>query len=326
MKSCLKAIIVAVGLLAFSSAYASPLGSRADEELRDLHSKMVSLALIHNLELTPAQRGEIKLILTPLRPEIEALKEVEEEWHDKQMKKRLKDVISDLESGRKPGAPDGEALKKSEEMRLKRMDLISKTDGSFKQIKELLSEGQREKLFSFDPHDYIGFKPFFGRHPLRDMDPVQLIEKIRTAPDEEFDFMVRKIEKRMERRSKRGKDGMGPRGKGRGRGGRHDMRGMGEKRSGGQRVQALIDLMKKVRAIDQAEFDRQKERLQSDIGELMPAGRGGSGPDKGRRKDRMGRRGMDGPGPGGRGHGGHGFGGKKLKKLIVFSEEFYNAL
>lgn len=331
MKRLMIVTMLLAGLLLALNANAFPGKGKGDEELHKLQAEAMSLALIHHLQLNKSQRGEIKKILKPLRPEIDEMIKQGETWHDGPMKQRMRHIISDLKAGRQPREVSSDLAAKHQQMQQQGMGLKLKTDKAMKEIMGQLTVKQVEGLENFDPKKYVGFKFLFNPGKLRDMEPVEMLKEIRSMPQAQFDMLMSQMENRLEKKSKQNE---AAKGEGQRVGFNQKMRI--------ERHKALVEMMQEVRKMKKVEFEAQLGRLEKDLEELWPMRhRGGPGHAKGQGRGRGHRGGGAGPafdergphhvGPGGRsgqGHGrkgGHHMKGQKLK-MLVFSEYFYNAL
>ncbi len=281
-----------------------------DPEFMQLIAKATSLGLIQHLNLTEQQRAEMKTMLTPIREKLLTERERMTSWHSTE-KQRLNDVISSLEKGEKPVADDS-AIDRFEEHRKEKKETFQLMDDTLDQVLSLLTDEQKQQLTTFKPHEYLGLpRPPFGMKPLRDMAPLELLEKVRAADEEEFQMLVDHLQDRAE--GKRSGLGRNKRGQGRGQGIYAQTRP--------ERLQGLIQMLTAVRDMTDAEFEDQKATLQTDLDNLLP-GRRGNGQGKGNRNGfGKGMRNADSTdgmqAPRHR---------KMMMKLIVLGDAFYNAL
>jgi len=235
-----------------------------DEEMRGLVSRATALALIHDLSLTTDQREEIKQTLKPVHEDIELLKKEERSFRDEKIKPRLRQVIEDLKAGRDPTATRSEKnVEEMDAMRTRMTGLFQKTDQAYQAITALLTPAQQERLRDFRFSKYMG--PFPAMHPARlhGMKPVELLNEIRNASQEEIDARV--LEMGRIRDERRGASREGKR---------------MERRE--QKIQSFMDLVQQIHDMPQAEFDAKKEQLKKELKALSPP-RPGPGGDRGHR-------------------------------------------
>jgi len=265
MKRIVYLVLISTVVLFASTALAGPGRSGGhrffpiDEELRQLHHEATALALIHDLELTTEQRSGIKEILGSVRPEFESAERALAEVTEREIKPRLRRVIAELEAGRDPRSIEGESSSAFSGLQVLELDLRSKADEAYESATALLTPEQRDRLDTFDPHVYTGFRPGPGPSVFDKKDPMESIRHIRDVPQEEFDRFVEHLLARGPERN--GKNRQSP--------GRME------------RKEALVDLMMQVRSMSQEDFDRQADKIQEEIQAAMPRGRGGSGMRRG---------------------------------------------
>ena len=296
MKTFLAALAVLSVLCCSSAARAMPPPGFPpfldDEEMRGLISQAAALALIHDLALTPEQREQIKGILEPVRAEIEDMRKAEKTFRDEHLKPRLKQAIADLKAGRKPAPPAADRGTDDQTLRSRVATVRVKSDQAFEQIKGLLSAEQREKLKDFDIEKVLGHPVGLRPHRLLCREPAKLIEEIRGYSQEDLDRLVERLSRRAEARRASGPEGEPD-----------PVRD--------EKIKLFIELVKKIHAMPQSEFDAKAEALKQELAALSPA-----------------------PGPGGRGDGGerrghrHGPFPKRVfdGKRIIFSESFCDSL
>ncbi len=261
-----------------------------DNDLRDLSSEAVSLAIIHHLSLTPDQRTEIKQILTPLRAEFDLMKSKDGEFQDTYIKPRLNQIISDLKAGKDPDPPLEQNMAVHEAFRSQMAALLAKAHQAFEEISALLSPEQQEQLQSFRFEEYLGLPPIMHPRRLLDMEPVELIRQIRDYSPEEIDQLAEMVSHRQQA-----------------------MKSLGVRKEHRQhkedRIQMFISLIKKINEMPQSEFDAKAQLLQEEIEALSPPHHG-PGKSRGR------------PGPPSPPFMKKGFDTKR----IIMSEPFYEAL
>jgi len=295
MRTFFTAIAVLSWLCCSPAASAMPHGFPPlleDVEMRDLVSQVAALGLLHDLALSPEQREQIKQVLTPVRAECEAMQKAERKFRDEQLKPRFKRVIADLKAGRDPAPPAEPKGIEGETLRSRMAAMRVKSDRAYEQIAALLSAPQQEKLRDFDLARYLGTPP--GLHPrgLICRDPAGLIQEIRGSTQEDLDLIVQRLSRRAEARR-----GSGPAGE--------------PDPAREEKIRMFIELVKKIHAMPQAEFDARAEALQQELAELAPASARRGKCDRGER-----------PGPRG---GSSSKGGFEVKRILL-SESFYDSL
>jgi|GEM_PF-3014622 len=279
-------------LFAFSLANAMPPHPSPpfmdDKELRDLTSEAASLALIHRLALTPEQGTEMKQILEPIRAEFESMEAAEKEAREAFIKPRLRQIIADLKAGKDPALSGDDSGEGPEAIRSRMVGLLVKEAEAFRKIKALLSQDQQEQLrdFRFFEEYMETTGPLDPRKLLR-MEPLELLQKIRESSSEDVDRLAqdvaakRAVRETFEGDSKR------------------------DKRLG-QKLELLVELVQKIHAMPQSEFDAKAKLLEQEL-EALSASPRGDKRRRGPRPPRFGPGGLDARG-------------------IIFSKSFYDAL
>lgn len=293
MKTITGAIVGLSIVLGYSLATAMPPGFPPfmdDQELRELSSEAVSLALIHDLALTPEQREEMKQILKPIRGEFDLMRKAERKFRDEHIKPRLRQIISDLKAGRDPAPCKAEEAADMEAFRSQMAGLFVRADQAYGKIRDLLGPEQQSRLEDFRFQEYMGPTHMMHAGKLLSMEPMKLIQEIHGYSQEEIDRLVREITRREEA---------------------HERFESEEEREGlrDEKVQMLIDLIKRIHAMPQSEFDEKAELLKQEMKALSP-GSVGAGRDRrhGRRRPSpFGQRGFD-------------------TRRIVLSASFYESL
>ncbi len=340
-------VMTAVLYLLFAlPAYANPgmPGFMGDAENASLRMQAVSLALVRHLSLTEEQKTQIKSELEPLQAELTELREMEDNWRNNVVKARLEQIIRDLKADKDPTPPDAKEQELFYEMHQKRFAQRDRVDEAFDNIVSMLTDDQKQKLWGFDPREYLGFHPTLKPGMLLQENPMEVIHAIRNASDKEFVLMKERLSFFKERPGRKGRSEAKSK--------RHE-----------KRVEKLVELMTSLREMSDDQFEAQAEKLEKDLAALLPGKRGrrghhgGFGMKRGMgKKGKMGKGRGPGNGPGngpgcasgdcpmgvgpngdggpddfaGRGPG-MGKGGPfnfddKLKILIVVSEEFYETL
>lgn len=306
MKLFLKSVLIVGVVFGATPLFAMRHGPIQDEKHFKLQEEAVSLAVIHSLDLTPAQRSQIKEILGPVRKEADEARARGEKWNKKVMEPRLRKVISDLKKGRKPEPPSEDLVAEAETFHQQMRDYRITAKSAVERVLIVLTSEQREKLRTFRPHEYIGLTPPPPK-PMRGA-PLEVIDEIRGISQEEFDKLVAHLESRGARGRKKGP-------------------------ASTDRAQTLITFMTEVRSMPEEEFKAQYERLEEQYAQLRPR----KGPEPGMHPLREGRQ-PDGPGPkkGMRGKSSKGMKGKEhhgkgpmhrdIIKRVILSEAFYHAL
>lgn len=159
-----KFALLVIGLLltlatpAYAFGPGGPMGGHISPENEALRGEVVAYSLLLELNLTQAQRGQIKALLTPLRGDFAAMKEKMKVFENTTMKTRLTDILAQLKAGKLPPentAPDKDMLAfraEGKAMRQKIKPVIG-------QILALLTAEQKAKLEAYTPHRYFGFGP-----------------------------------------------------------------------------------------------------------------------------------------------------------------------
>jgi len=306
MKSLCKSILLLAVVFSATPLFARMPGPFPGEERWKLQEEAVSLAVIHYLDLAPEQRSQMKEILAPVRKDGDEARSRGEKWNKKVMEPRLRKVISDLKKGRKPEPPSEDLVAESETFHQQMRDYRITAKATVEKVLNVLTPEQRERLRTFQPHEYIGLTPPPPR-PMRGA-LLEVIDEIREIPQEEFDKLVAHLESRGTTGRKKGP-------------------------AGTNRAQTLVAFMTEVRNMPEEEFKAQHERLEEQYEQLRPP----QGPEPGIHMRREGRQ-LDGPGPkkgmrgkgpkamGGKEHHGKGPMKKDILKRVLLSEEFYKAL
>jgi hypothetical protein len=246
--------LVLFGLFSAAQAMPPPGGPPpflGDEELRGLFSEATALALIHDLALTPEQRGKIKGILKPVRADFDLMDKEEKSFREEQIKPRLKQVIADLKAGKNPVPATEVKAPNMEALRSRMAALRVKADQAYEGFVLLLSSDQKEKLRNFRFENYLGPLPGMQPERLPGMEPLQLIREVRGYSQEELEKRIEEIESHEAARPPP----------------------PGEKESSGlreQRVKIFIDLLRKIHDMPQAEFEAKTELLEQELAELSP--------------------------------------------------------
>lgn len=290
-------------------AWAGPGPYPPDPELHELRVQAWSLALLYDLGLNDEQRSEVREILSPLREELDAARGEMEAWRESSMKPHLKTVISELEAGRLPEPPSPETREAFRALKRKRIDLEIQAEAAIRRIQNILTETQKTALNEFHPRAYTGFAA--GRAGLRSLfsgEPADAIRAIRSAPEEEFERVIQKLEHRLERDVPGRRDGrMNPE--------RQEMRK--------ERMQEMIEMMGEIREMPEEEYLSRLDALEAEFAAFAPQRRHGG--RQGMMHARKGGPGMDDGGPK------HGRGKRHEKKgrilnEILFSDAFFAAL
>ncbi len=246
-------IIVFTALFFCTSAQARPPAFphfMKDQEIRELSTEAAALALIHHLSLSVEQREQIKGILKPLRTEFDQIGKAEQDVRERIIKPRLRQVIEALKAGREPD-PDDLKRDELETFRGQMATLFTQTDQAYEAVQALLDQEQKEKLRDFRLEAYLG--PIHAMHPKRlfHMEPIKMLNEIHEASPEEIDRLIQKMT--------------------RPRGPRTDMGRAGKRQERREeKTRLLAELIRKINAMPQEEFEKKVELLPAELQALMP--------------------------------------------------------
>jgi|GEM_PF-6962026 len=285
-------MLTASTALAFGPGGGIPM-TPPNAEVHRLMKKAIALTLIHHLQLNDEQKSKLKEILAPIQSDVKALKEAEDNFLNVVMKNRLAETIAKLEKGENPLPPSKETVALHASIRALKRGISEKGRSIMPQIMSVLTDKQKELFKTFNPKDVFEFKMDHHKMGLLRMPPEELVMHIRNMPDDDFNEIINRMNRRMENKSGHGK--------------------RGQQRM--LRVKAVTDLMQDIRKMSDEEFNTKVESLKQTMRELMTKRRGKH--DKGRGMGRHG--GMKSPQDN-----------KDMKDyfktMIFFTESFYKAL
>lgn len=165
-----KHLLLIAGLLmtlagpAYAFGPGGPMGAHISPENEALRGEVVAYSLLLELKLSPAQRGQIKALLSPLRADFQAMTEKMKTFENTTMKARLTETLAQLKAGKTPEpqnpANDKDFVAFKEESKAMRQ----KVKPVVEQILALLTPEQKAALEAYTPHRYLGFGPGPGDH------------------------------------------------------------------------------------------------------------------------------------------------------------------